>query len=112
MQYDYNAFVPSQAYYAFASAAGCFDPPTRAVNYRNGSIFQCLISKDTATLQNASAAISSSSRYGTWVFLPVTDGFFIQELPSQQLLKKKVNGKRLLVSVSCAFRNALFSILL
>ena len=32
-----------------------------------------------------------------WGFLPVTDGYFVQQLPSQQLLQKKVNGQRLLV---------------
>jgi hypothetical protein len=29
--------------------------------------------------------------------LPVTDGVFIQDVPSQQLLEKKVNGENLLV---------------
>lgn len=32
-----------------------------------------------------------------WGLLPVTDGYFVQQLPSQQLLQKKVNGQRLLV---------------
>lgn len=54
------------------------------------------MAKDTGTLQNASAAISASSRYGTWAFLPVTDDVYIQRLPSQQLLQKRVNGARLL----------------
>ena len=30
-------------------------------------------------------------------FLPVTDGTFVQDLPSQQLLRKQVNGRNLLV---------------
>ncbi|KAI4089256.1 MAG: hypothetical protein LQ339_008575 [Xanthoria mediterranea] len=67
-----------------------------AQNNRNTSIFNCLVSKDTDTLQNASNAISGSARYGTWAFLPVTDGRFIQEAPSQQLLAKRVNGRRML----------------
>ena len=56
-----------------------------------------MVSKDTETLMTASAAISGSGTYGTWGFLPVTDGIFVQQLPSQQLLQKQVNGKNLLV---------------
>ena len=98
MQYHYNDFVPSQSYYAFAHAVGCFDD--RAFGSATQTIFQCLVGKDTMTLQNASNYISTSSRYGTWGFLPVTDGSFIQQLPSQQLLEKRVNGLRLLAGVS------------
>lgn len=96
-QFGYADFVPTQSYYAFASAVGCFDG--LAQNNRNTSIFNCLVSKDTDTLQNASNAISGSARYGTWAFLPVTDGRFIQEAPSQQLLAKRVNGRRMLSGV-------------
>lgn len=96
-QYGFADFVPTQSYYAFASAVGCFDG--LAQNNRNTSIFNCLVSKDTDALQNASSAISGSSRYGTWAFLPVTDGCFIQDTPSQQLLAKKVNGRRMLSGV-------------
>ena len=99
-QYGYKASVPSQSYHAFASAVGCVGPPDLPRNNISGSIFRCLVSKDTMTLQNASATISGSSRYGTWVFLPVTDGVFVQQLPSQQLLKKQVNGNTMLVGVS------------
>lgn len=102
-QYGYKDTVPSQSYYAFASAAGCFGPPALPQNNFNNSIFACLVSKDTTTLQNASASVSGSSRYATWAFLPVTDGLFIQQLPSQQLLKKQVNGDSILVGVSLHF---------
>lgn len=98
-QYGYKDFVPSQLYYAFASAVGCFGPLALPLGNSSSSVFECLVNKDTETLQNASAAISGSSRYGTWAFLPVTDGIFIQQLPSQQLLKKQVNGDSILVGV-------------
>ncbi|KAK0128822.1 hypothetical protein ONS95_000772 [Cadophora gregata] len=96
MQYGYNDWVPSQSYYAFAAAAGClsgfaYGSPTSAK-----SVFKCLVEKDTAILQNASAFISASGTYGSWGFLPVTDGRFIQQLPSVQLQKKQVNGLRVL----------------
>lgn len=93
-QFGYADFVPSQSYYAFAAAVGCFNGFPQG-NISN-SIFQCLVGKDTDTLQNASASVSGSSRFGTWGFLPVTDGSFVQQLPSQQLLEKRVNGRRIL----------------
>ena len=95
MQYGYKDWVPSQSYYAFATKVGC--APTTAYGSSPQTVFSCLVSKDTYALQNASASISSSGTYGTWGFLPVTDGNFVQQLPSQQLLQKKVNGERLLI---------------
>ena len=95
MQYGYKDWVPSQSYYAFASAVGC--PDVSAYGHVQQTIFQCLVTKDTTTLQKASALISGSGTYGTWGFLPVTDGVFVQQLPSQQLLQKQVNGKNLLI---------------
>lgn len=98
-QWSYADFVPTQSYYAFASAVGCFNGLPQS-NITTTSIFQCLVSKDTVTLQNASAVLSGSGRFGTWGFLPVTDYKYIQQLPSQQLLKKQINGVNVLVGVS------------
>jgi carboxylesterase type B len=56
-----------------------------------------LQSKDTAALQNASVAVTASGTFGTWAFLPVTDGVLVQSVPSSQLLEKRVNGRGLLV---------------
>ncbi|EHY58883.1 Secreted lipase [Exophiala dermatitidis] len=95
MQYGYKDWVPSQAYYAFATQAGC--APNLPYGRNPQTIFQCLVSKDTSTLINASATISQSGNFGTWAFLPVTDGVFIQDLPSQQLLRRRVNGKNALI---------------
>ncbi|KAI9733694.1 MAG: hypothetical protein M1834_003297 [Cirrosporium novae-zelandiae] len=94
MQYGYADWMPSQSYYAFAYAAGC--DISRAYGNTAQTVFKCLVEKDTDTLQNASAFVSASGKYGTWGFVPVTDGVYIQQLPSQQLLKKQVNGVRML----------------
>jgi carboxylesterase type B len=93
-QYGYKDWVPSQNYYAFANAAGC-----SITGYSNASntIFDCLLSKDTATLQKASVAVTATVTFGTWAFLPVTDGSLVQSVPSSQLLEKRVNGRSLLV---------------
>lgn len=40
----------------------------------------------------AAATVAQSGTWGTWAFLPVTDGMFIQERPSKQLLEGRVNG--------------------
>jgi hypothetical protein len=50
-------------------------------------------------LQAASFNVAASGVYGTWGFLPVTDGVFLQKLPRQQLLQKQVNGVNLLSRV-------------
>lgn len=104
LQYGYKDFEPSQSYYAFATLAGC--PPVTAyggVNNTYPSIFSCLLNQTTETLQRASFNISASGIYGTWGFLPVTDGTFLAQLPSQQLLQKKVNGVNLLSGVSTTY---------
>ncbi|KAF1969281.1 carboxylesterase type B [Bimuria novae-zelandiae CBS 107.79] len=62
--------------------------------YGNSSqtIFECLVSQSTETLQNASTLVSPLGTFGTWAFLPFTDDVFIQSTPSQALLERKVNG--------------------
>jgi len=93
-QYKYNDWVPTQDYNAFAHESGC---ALEAYGNVSNTLFDCLVSKDVATLQNASVAVTAQATYGTWVFLPVTDGVFIQDAPSDQLLEKRVNGRNLLV---------------
>ena len=97
-QPGYADFLPSQAYYAFAYKAGCFNG-TPFLN-QSQTIIQCLREKDTFILQQASAIVSGTGRYGQWGFIPVTDGEFIQDLPSRQLQQGKLNGLRILSGVS------------
>lgn len=97
-QYDYTATVPTRNYYAFAQAAGCYSDSL--VQAASDNVFQCLVGKDTEVLQQASAKVSASGSYGSWAFVPVTDRGFVQEFPSQQLQKKKLNSLRILSGVS------------
>lgn len=92
MQYNYNDEVPTKNYKTFAELAGC-------PGGLNTSVFSCLVNADTAVLQNASGQVSQSGEFGTFAFLPVTDGDFVQERPSKQLLAKRVQGKRILIGV-------------
>ena len=98
-QYKYNDQVPTGDYQPFAQAAGCGSSSHTAHN----TVFDCLVNADTGVLQNVSATVSESGDFGTFAFLPVTDGVFIQAAPSQQLLEKAVSGQRLLIGVSRGF---------
>ncbi|KAJ5921451.1 hypothetical protein N7466_009777 [Penicillium verhagenii] len=90
--YHYNDEIPTSHYLNFAARAGCYNGKITS----EPIIFDCLLKTDTETLQYASANVSTSGAWGTWAFQPVTDGEFILELPSKQLLEKKVSGKRIL----------------
>jgi carboxylesterase type B len=94
LQYGYKDWLPSQIYYAFAHKVGCLNDT--AYGNTSATVFACLQAADTTVLQSASAQLSGSGNTGTWGFLPVTDGIFLQQTPSQQLLKKQVNGIHIL----------------
>ncbi|EME45256.1 hypothetical protein DOTSEDRAFT_150197 [Dothistroma septosporum NZE10] len=95
MQYGCNDWVPSQSYYSFAAQAGCNGMSPYGAN-GSRPIFECLQEASSDTLINASATIAQSGTFGTWAFLPVTDGTLIQDLPSRQLGHRKVNGVNIL----------------
>lgn len=86
--------MPTSHYYDLAARAGCYHG-----SRTTDSVFDCLVRANTDTLQYASGNISTSGAWGTFAFLPVTDGDFIRGLPSQQLLHKKISGKRILSGV-------------
>lgn len=59
----------------------------------------CLRSQDVEVLQEANVNVTNAAAYGTWAFAPVTDGCFIPNPPSTQLLdKREVNGNHMWVS--------------
>lgn len=47
-------------------------------------------------VQNASFKVSEAGPFGTFAFLPVTDGSFVKQRPSQQLAAKALKGMRIL----------------
>lgn len=96
MQYGYADWQPSQSYYAFATAAGCFNGYPAQNPRQQSSIFRCLQNQPSEVLMNASFNISTGGMYGGYVFAPVTDGIFVTDTPSRQLLRKEVNGQRIL----------------
>ncbi|KAH8898599.1 alpha/beta-hydrolase [Thozetella sp. PMI_491] len=91
-QPKYSDYYPETYYKKFAELANC----SNLAGTRYSSTFECLSNANTYTLQNASALTSFSARWGQWAFIPVTDGVFVQETPSQQLLAGRVNGEQML----------------
>ena len=52
----------------------------------------CLRAADVNSLQSANLEINASGFFGTFVFVPVVDGSFITERPTELLKAGKVNG--------------------
>ncbi|KAF3096346.1 hypothetical protein TWF103_009914 [Orbilia oligospora] len=102
-QYNYNAQKPTNDYLAFAQLAGCYNPTIPATS----SVITCLRNKDTLILQQANSVVSASGIVGKWAFVPVTDGVYVQQLPSQQLESGSLNGKKHL-TIHNAEEGALF----
>jgi carboxylesterase type B len=86
-QYKYDDDKTEKTYDAFAEAAGCS---------KAKDTLACLRLQNTTTLQTASQKVGEAGPFGTFAFLPVTDGSFIKDRPSKQLLSEAVKGKRVL----------------
>ncbi|KAF2854997.1 alpha/beta-hydrolase [Plenodomus tracheiphilus IPT5] len=86
-QHKYNDKEPTAAYTSFAHHAGCST---------SSDTLACLRSTDTIVLQNASAQVSEAGPFGTFAFLPVTDGSFVKDRLTKQLLSNHLQGKRIL----------------
>ncbi len=97
----YDDPLPTEYYRQFAIRAGCLSENATSVP-KDGSAIKCLREVDTLVLQNASAYTSYAAKNGQWAFIPVTDrpGFIVSASPTDQLLRGKVNGERILVGVS------------
>ena len=61
------------------------------------SAFECLVTKDSLTLQKSSYAVSGTGAFGEYVFVPVVDDIFIQQQPTRQLQHGQTNGFKVLV---------------
>lgn len=96
--YEYSAALPTGNYEDFADLAGCGQGSSGLNKY--SSVFDCLVAADSDVLQNASGTVSTTRGYfGSFAFVPVIDGDYIQERPSLQLSHGEVSGKRILVGV-------------
>ncbi|KDR83231.1 hypothetical protein GALMADRAFT_221150 [Galerina marginata CBS 339.88] len=97
-QYHFNDRIPETLYNETVAQTNC----SSAADTLN-----CLRNADLNTLQTANKVINSSGFFGTFVFVPVVDGTFITDRPTQLLKEKKINGQALL-SVTNTFEGTGF----
>ncbi|KAJ3995089.1 Alpha/Beta hydrolase protein [Lentinula boryana] len=86
-QYFYNDTIPELLYSEVVSQAGC--------SSANDSLM-CLRAVDATTLEAINSHINMEGFFGTFVFVPVVDGRFITQRPTEALKQGKINGKALL----------------
>ncbi|KAL4259479.1 Carboxylic ester hydrolase [Pleurotus pulmonarius] len=86
-QYRFNDEIPETIYTSVVSDAGC----TAA-----DDTLACLRATNTMTLQAANMVACRNGFYGTFPLVPVVDGEFIKQLPTEALQKGQVNGHALL----------------
>ncbi|KAJ6585083.1 Alpha/Beta hydrolase protein [Mycena capillaripes] len=81
-QYQYNAIVPQTLFNNVTTQAGC-----------NGTTsLDCLRAVDGATLADINLNVIVAGFQGTFTFVPVIDGTFITQSPTDALRDRKLNG--------------------
>ncbi|KAJ4478531.1 Alpha/Beta hydrolase protein [Lentinula lateritia] len=97
-QYAYNDTIPELLYSKVVSQTEC--------SSANDSL-TCLRAVDAVTLETLNNNIIAGGFYGTFIFVPVVDGTFIMQRPTEALAQGKVNGKALL-SITNANEGTIF----
>ncbi|KIJ43139.1 hypothetical protein M422DRAFT_60334 [Sphaerobolus stellatus SS14] len=97
-QYAFNDPLAEDLYNAVVNGTGC-----------SSSIdtLSCLRGLNATALQATNVALSTNAFFGVFLFVPVVDGTFITERPTQLLAQRKVNGEALL-SITNTFEGAAF----
>lgn len=83
-QLAYNDPFAENGYTAMVDATGCSGAQ---------DTFSCLTSVDELTFANASNAISAAAYFGYWDWVPVVDGTFLTDRPTQLIQQGKYNAK-------------------
>ncbi|KAJ7134870.1 Alpha/Beta hydrolase protein [Mycena epipterygia] len=96
-QYQFNDRIPQTLFNDVASQARCNDT----------HVLDCLRAVDAALLQEINLNMIIAGFTGTSTFVPVVDGSFITQSPTDVLLKGEVNGD-ILLSVTNAHEGNLF----
>ncbi|KAJ7760741.1 Alpha/Beta hydrolase protein [Mycena maculata] len=96
-QYQFNDTVPEAVYTEVVTKTGCSGISDTLACLRNSSV---------DALVAANVNISASNFYGTFSMVPVVDGAFITQRPSEAIRSGKLNGKALL-SVTNAFEGTI-----
>ncbi|KJA20548.1 hypothetical protein HYPSUDRAFT_68416 [Hypholoma sublateritium FD-334 SS-4] len=96
--YLFNEHIPETLYNEVVSQSNCA---------ASGDALSCLRQADITVLQAANTNISTSAFFGTFAFVPVVDGTFITERPTQLLKSGRFNAKHL-YSVTNTFEGAIW----
>ncbi|KAJ4480046.1 Alpha/Beta hydrolase protein [Lentinula aciculospora] len=86
-QYMYNDSVPELLYSEVVSQTNCSSADDSLA---------CLRAADAHTLGTVNNDINAGGFFGTFLFVPVVDGTFIAQRPTEALKQRKVNGNALL----------------
>ncbi|KAJ3887754.1 Alpha/Beta hydrolase protein [Lentinula edodes] len=97
-QYAYNDTIPELLYSKVVSQTECSSADDSLT---------CLRAVDAVTLETLNNNIIAGGFYGTFLFVPVVDGTFIMQRPTEALAQGKVNGKALL-SITNANEGTIF----
>ncbi|KAL0578555.1 hypothetical protein V5O48_003456 [Marasmius crinis-equi] len=86
-QYDFNDTIPQTLYTQVLASVNCTS---------TDDTLACLRDADTNALQTANTNLNLAAFFGTFNFVPVVDGTFIRQRPTEALKQGKVNGQALL----------------
>ncbi|KAJ8468530.1 hypothetical protein ONZ45_g17210 [Pleurotus djamor] len=86
-QYLFNDTIPEFLFSEVVSQTGCTG---------TSNTLACLRQTDASALQTVNANINRAGFFGTFVLVPVVDGEFITQRPTEALRKRQVNGRALL----------------
>ncbi|KAF8869963.1 Alpha/Beta hydrolase protein [Infundibulicybe gibba] len=96
-QYHYNDVIPEQLYSQVVSFTNCSVPDS----------LSCLRAVDAEIIEAANVQIGNSSFFGTGAFVPVVDGTFIRQRPTEAFKQGKLNGE-VVMAVTNAFEGNTF----
>ncbi|KAG6895967.1 hypothetical protein C0992_011221, partial [Termitomyces sp. T32_za158] len=97
-QYAFDDIIPQTLYNEVVSQASCSSAT---------DTLACLRASDPTTLQTINVNLSTNAFFGTFIFVPVVDGSFITQRPTQAMKEHKVNGE-VLLSVTNTFEGFIF----
>ncbi|GLB44901.1 putative type-B carboxylesterase lipase family protein [Lyophyllum shimeji] len=97
-QYGYSDRIPELLYKEVVSQTNCSS---------ESDTLACLRAVDVSVLDELNSKIAAAGFYGTFAFVPVVDGEFIRERPTEALKKGNVNGEIILATTN-TFEGAIF----
>ncbi|KAL4258871.1 Carboxylic ester hydrolase [Pleurotus pulmonarius] len=86
-QHPFNGAVPESIFNQVVSQVSCNSSP---------DVMRCLRAANITQLQTANDRVNRAGFFGTFATVPVIDGEFITERPTQALKRGRINGRALL----------------